>query len=138
MFILLGLAGLAVLMAVGCTSGSEQSQIANPASEYCVEQGGTLDIRTETGGGEVGYCQFDDETECEEWSFYRGDCKQGEFSLSTQITNPASEYCVEQGGELEIKEHDDGGQYGVCTFDDGSECEEWDFFRGECEPGDND
>ncbi|MBU1866793.1 MAG: DUF333 domain-containing protein, partial [Actinobacteria bacterium] len=29
----------------------------------------------------------------------------------------------------------DGGTYGVCVFPDGSECDEWAFFRGECEPG---
>jgi heat shock protein HslJ len=29
----------------------------------------------------------------------------------------------------------DGGQYGVCIFADGSECEEWAFFRDECQPG---
>ncbi|MEA3339639.1 MAG: DUF333 domain-containing protein [Chloroflexota bacterium] len=32
---------------------------------------------------------------------------------------------------------DDGGEYGVCVFSDGSECEEWAFFRGECEPGES-
>ncbi len=138
MVILLGLACLAILAAVGCSSGSEPSQIANPASVYCDEQGGTVDIRTEAGGGEVGYCQFDDGTECEEWSFHRGECKQGEFSSSTQLANPASENCVALGGDLEFREHADGGQYGVCVFDDGSECEEWAFFRGECEPGGND
>jgi putative hemolysin len=69
-----------------------------------------VDIRTDADGGEVGYCQFDDETECEEWSFFRGECRQGEFSFSTQKANPASEHRVEQGGRLEIREHADGGQ----------------------------
>lgn len=46
--------------------------------------------------------------------------------------NPASVYCQEQGGKLEIREDTSGGQYGVCIFTDGSECEEWAFFRGEC------
>lgn len=51
------------------------------------------------------------------------------------MPNPASAYCEEQGGTLEIREDEDGGQYGVCIFDDGSECEEWAFYRGECESG---
>ena len=54
---------------------------------------------------------------------------------NAQIANPASQYCLEQGGELEIRENAEG-QYGVCKFSDGSECEEWAFFRGECRPGD--
>jgi len=48
--------------------------------------------------------------------------------------NPASTNCVDQGGEIEIKDGEDG-QYGLCKFDDGSVCEEWDLFRGDCEKG---
>ncbi len=50
------------------------------------------------------------------------------------LPNPASVYCEEQGGTLEMREGE-GGTYGVCRFDDGSECEEWAYFRGECAPG---
>ncbi|MCB8992068.1 MAG: META domain-containing protein [Ardenticatenaceae bacterium] len=52
------------------------------------------------------------------------------------LANPASVHCEEQGGTLEMHSDADGGQYGVCLFDDGSECEEWAYFRGECAPGD--
>ena len=51
------------------------------------------------------------------------------------LANPASVHCEEQGGELEIRTGDDGGEYGVCMFDDGTECEEWAYFREECAPG---
>ncbi len=51
------------------------------------------------------------------------------------VPNPASVYCQEQGGTLEIRTAADGGQTGYCIFPDGSECEEWAFFRGECAPG---
>jgi putative hemolysin len=53
------------------------------------------------------------------------------------LPNPASVYCEEQGGTLEIRTEADGGQYGVCIFPDGSECDEWAYFRGECKPGDS-
>jgi len=52
-----------------------------------------------------------------------------------QMANPAAAFCSENNGEYEIREHDDGGQYGVCVFEDGSECDAWAYFRGECEPG---
>ncbi len=52
-----------------------------------------------------------------------------------EMANPASVYCEEQGGTLDIRTADDGGQYGICIFDDGSECEEWAYFRDECQPG---
>ena len=135
-----GMAGLGILvfilvLAASCSSTSEPAQMANPASVYCGEQGGEVDIRQDGDGGEVGYCQFDDGSECEEWAFFRGDCQKGEFPASSQIANPAAVYCGEQGGAYEIREHSDGGQYGVCVFEDGSECDAWDFLRGDCEPG---
>jgi putative hemolysin len=51
------------------------------------------------------------------------------------LPNPASVFCEEQGGRLEIRTDDSGGQVGVCVFPDGSECEEWALFRNECRPG---
>jgi len=52
----------------------EGAGIANPASTNCVEKGGTIDIRTGEDGGQVGYCLFEDGTECEEWAYFRGEC----------------------------------------------------------------
>ena len=52
------------------------------------------------------------------------------------LANPASVSCLEKGGKLEIKETP-AGQQGICRFSDGSFCDEWAFFRGECKPGQN-
>jgi len=49
-----------------------------------------------------------------------------------QIANPASVYCEEKGNKLEIRTNPDGTQTGYCIFEDGTECEEWAYFRGEC------
>jgi putative hemolysin/phosphohistidine swiveling domain-containing protein len=48
------------------------------------------------------------------------------------MPNPASVFCLEQGYQSEIRTAADGSQYGVCIFPDGSECDEWAFYRGEC------
>lgn len=53
-------------------------KIANPASVFCVEQGGKLSI-LDTKEGQTGYCTFDDKSECEEWAFFRGECKKGQI-----------------------------------------------------------
>jgi len=50
---------------------------------------------------------------------------------STEIANPASVYCEKNGGTLEIRSTD-LGQYGICIFSDGSECEEWAFMKSLC------
>jgi putative hemolysin len=52
------------------------------------------------------------------------------------LPNPASVFCEEQGGRLEIRTDSSAGQTGSCIFADGSECEEWAYFRGECAPAD--
>ncbi|MDO8241068.1 MAG: DUF333 domain-containing protein [Candidatus Moranbacteria bacterium] len=53
----------------------------------------------------------------------------------SRIANPASINCTQEGGQLEIRTGNDGGQVGFCKFSDGSECEEWQFFQGECKSG---
>jgi len=50
------------------------------------------------------------------------------------LPNPASAYCEEQGYTVEIRTDASGGQYGVCVFPGGNECEEWAYYRGECSP----
>ena len=60
----------------GCEQKSQQPELANPASVYCGENGGKLEIRNEKDG-QVGYCLFNDGSECEEWSYFRGECKPG-------------------------------------------------------------
>ena len=45
------------------------------------------------------------------------------------MANPASVYCVEQGGESITKQNKDGSEYGICKFKDGKEVDEWEFYR---------
>ncbi len=51
-----------------------------------------------------------------------------------QIANPAATFCVEKGYVWQVRTASDGSQSGVCIFPDGSECDEWAFFRGTCGP----
>ena len=45
------------------------------------------------------------------------------------MANPASVYCVEQGGTSKIVKAADGSESGVCVLPDGSEVDEWEYFR---------
>lgn len=51
------------------------------------------------------------------------------------LPNPASVYCEQNGGKLEFRQDASGGVAGICIFPDGSECDEWAYFRKECQPG---
>ncbi|MEI8364367.1 MAG: DUF333 domain-containing protein [archaeon] len=54
------------------------TQIANPASTYCINNGGTLSI-IDTSAGQIGICNFANGTACEEWAFMRELCKDGVY-----------------------------------------------------------
>lgn len=49
--------------------------------------------------------------------------------------NPASLNCKQAGGTLLILKRGDGGEYGICRFEDGRECEEWAMFLSFCPAG---
>lgn len=55
--------------------------------------------------------------------------KAGQEVPAVGIANPASEFCVKQGGKLEMKKDKDGGEYALCHLPDGTVVEEWAYFR---------
>jgi putative hemolysin len=61
-------------------------------------------------------------------------CERSELHNITpsQLANPASVYCREHGGVSTIETASDGSQGGTCTLADGTKCDEWAYFRGEC------
>ena len=67
-----GLALLAPLALLACVALEKAPApgMSNPASVYCMKQGGTLEMR-EQAGGAVGYCRLPDGTVIEEWTFFR-------------------------------------------------------------------
>lgn len=84
--------GLVLLCVIGCTpvivlgpTGKKSPEggvntspaIANPASTFCTQNQGRLEMRM-INQGQAGYCFFTDRSHCEEWAFYRGECKPGQ------------------------------------------------------------
>ncbi len=81
-----GILLLLVILATGCTGQTETpvvttpapSAMPNPASVACVNAGGSLEIKTDTSGGQYGMCTFANGTSCEEWALFRNEgCKGG-------------------------------------------------------------
>ena len=69
-----GILGLVGVLSACANQPSPQPPvgIANPASAYCVEKGGRLDI-VNTPTGQVGMCTLPDGTVIEEWELMRRD-----------------------------------------------------------------
>lgn len=115
--------------------------IPNPASVFCQEQGYQSKTRTAEDSSQYGVCIFPDGSECDEWAYFRDECRpvsQNAILTDTPLadmSNPALVFCQKQGYQSEVRTAEDGSQYGVCIFPDGSECNEWAFYHGECSPG---
>lgn len=141
LFVLVG-----VVLSASCTpaqvSPTSQADMSNPASAYCEQNGGKLEFGEDASGAVGGVCVFPDGSECDEWAYFRGECEPGDPLVSpaatpaaeTKTANPASTYCEQHGYKSEIVTAVDGSQSGVCVFPDGSECDEWAYYRGECGP----
>jgi putative hemolysin len=112
------------------TQGS--SQIANPASENCIKQGGQLTIMKAGDGGEYGLCTFVDNMQCEEWALFRGDCPVGGIKVTGYVT-PAAVYCAITGGDYTITGQSNTQQeQGNCAFKNGKSCDVWEYWNGKC------
>jgi len=112
-----------------------QAQLANPASAYCIQQGGFLEMEDRAGLGQMGVCYFLDNRQCEEWALLRGDCPVGGLKVTGYLSD-AARYCAITGGEYAItaNNEDPTQQQGTCTFDDGQTCDAWDYYNGTCDP----
>jgi hypothetical protein len=116
---------------VSCGDGGEDddvSGLANPASVFCEEQGGTVEIVTDVAGNQLGVCHLGDGAQVEEWEYYR---QSQQEAGGAGLANPASVFCEEQGGTVEIVTDGAGNQSGVCHLPDGTEVDEWEYFRAQ-------
>ena len=106
---------------------------ANPASENCVKQGGTLSIVARGDGGQYGICSFEDNRQCEEWALLRGDCPVGGTKVTGYVT-PAATYCAITGGTYAATGNNgQDDEQGTCTFKGGAQCDVWDYYNGKCD-----
>jgi putative hemolysin len=82
----------------------------------------------------LAYMTFQDGAKADK---FVSDCKEGKYpevieKYKADMANPASVYCNEHDGQSIIRTASDGSQLGICVFENGNECDEWLFFRGEC------
>ncbi len=103
------------------------SSLANPASEYCLSQGGKLEIQDKEDGSQYGLCYFEDNRACEEWALFRGYCPIG-GRKTTGFDTIEQMFCAWSGGET-VAMPDSS-----CTLPDGRSCLNEDLYTGNCPP----
>lgn len=140
---------LAVILLSACTTGkitptktaqttSQPTSLptpqiyGNPASDSCIQQGGTLSMQKRGQLGEYGVCVFEDTWQCEEWALLHGDCPVGGVDTSGYVTADGV-FCVITGGEYTITGNAGAtNEQGTCTFKTGKTCEAKAYSDGEC------
>ena len=108
------------------TNTEPTANIANPASANCIAKGGRLEIR-KNKNGEYGVCLFEDNRQCEEWAFFRGQCPEGGVKI-TGYENDAEIYCAITGGQVQGV----GTKTPMCKRIDGTLCTAQANLDGEC------
>ena len=93
LFILFMLIG--IFLTVSCSfaqySLTPEPNMPNPASVYCEQNGGKLEFRQDAAGGVAGLCVFSDGNECDEWAYYRGECKPVDSTPTQAPTSAPSD-----------------------------------------------
>jgi len=106
--------------------------LANPASENCTEQGGSVTIESHPDGGQYGVCLFEDNRQCEEWALMRGDCPVGGVEITGYLTD-AARYCAITGGEyVAAPGSSPDDELGTCTLPSGEVCDSEAYYAGKC------
>lgn len=115
---------IVALWLAGSTAAFAQSQHSNPASQRCIDEGGTLQLELRPDGGQYGVCAFTDNRLCEEWALFRVECPAGGLRVTGYLT-PAARFCAITGGK-----YDDAEAH--CTLPDGKVCDAEDYWKGSC------
>lgn len=122
----------AILLLAGCnqqTQSINESEITSESWKTMIPQScqsffDGCNNCMRTADGEVActkmYCEKYDTPKCL-------DDEQG-WDERVGTPNPASKYCVDQGGESKIKKDENWGEYGICLID-GKEVDEWEYYR---------
>lgn len=69
------------------TPAQPTTTLANPASVYCEQQSGTLEIVTDASGAQLGICHLTGWVDCEEWAYFRGECPTTGSEITWAVEN---------------------------------------------------
>ena len=102
---------ISAILITSCTNETKQNtQIGNPASKFCEENGGTLNIVTASDGSQTGSCTLKDGRICEEWAYFRRECGKKDCSSGCpQLMPPGNDFCI--NGKIISPTKDECGCY---------------------------
>jgi uncharacterized protein len=86
-------------------TNTSSAGIANPASVFCTDHGGKLEIITAADGSQTANCTLPDKTVCEEWAYFRGECGTAQATPQASAPYPAGsdDPATKQVSQLAVK-----------------------------------
>ncbi len=106
------LALVVIVLAASCSphevGPAAAPNMANPASVYCQQNGGRLDLRQDSTGGVNGFCVFPDGRTCDEWAYFHGECGPVPQEVSTAVVTDVATASITGG--------DSGGNVGAGGY----------------------
>jgi putative hemolysin len=63
------------------------------------------------------------------WALTAHSSDDGDTATEAGLANPASVFCEENGGTIPIIADAAGNQSGICSLPDGTQIEEWEYWR---------
>ena len=117
-----------LLLLTACSFGSVELTKENVFCEYEDESFAVGEIVNLNDGCNSCVCSSEGKLE---------NCSEEDCSESTGMANPAAVRCSVDGFSYEIREDEEGGQFGVCIDEQNKECDAWEYFRSECQLGKN-
>ncbi|MFA4946482.1 MAG: DUF333 domain-containing protein [Candidatus Micrarchaeia archaeon] len=126
---------LPALLLFGCLA-QPPAQIANPASEFCVARGGTLEIITAGDGSQSGVCTLATGEKCDEWAYYNGACPAPSPSPSPAVVLltecETDSDCVVGGCSNQLCILRDASGISTCEWADYYSCYQRSWQASEC------
>jgi putative hemolysin len=69
---------------------AQDTALSNPATVYCLSEGGKFTMRKTLLGTTEGLCTLPDNITCEVWAYYQGDCPKGSKKQKTDVASSTS------------------------------------------------
>lgn len=76
-------------------NNSEETQIANPASVYCIENNGTPQTIISEDGSQSENCILETGEICDSWKYFRGECPTIELINETKILEDNKKFLID-------------------------------------------
>ncbi len=76
---------------------AQDTMFSNPATLYCLQEGGEFKMRKTLNGTTEGFCVLPNRIQCEVWAYYHGECPESDLAMERASAEDDEEADAEHG-----------------------------------------